>query len=272
MLDVHPPHEPTHTWKDFFIHVGTICVGLIIAVGLEQAVEYFHHRHQIAETREALAHEWEVNRHYYQRYLDVYRWENVAVANNMTVLQYLQSHPGTAQEKLPGVLTWIKGRALFAHAAWDEAQTSGVLNLMPADEVLRDQNRYSAFTDISNQERKAFDALNEAQQFLFSDPDPTHLTPLQIAKEIELTQRWMTEQYMQGILMAYMVNIEEPNFGSGPSYDELYANHHIVNPRPNGSLAEAYAATLDRLKAAGYPRNTIYLKPQPEKETNTPEK
>jgi hypothetical protein len=25
MLDVHPPHAPTHTWKDFFIHVATIC-------------------------------------------------------------------------------------------------------------------------------------------------------------------------------------------------------------------------------------------------------
>ncbi len=87
MLDVHPPHSPTHTWKDFFIHVGTICVGLLIAVGLEQTVEYFHHRHQIAETREALAHEWEVNQKQYQHYLDVYRWEAVAVANNMTVLQ-----------------------------------------------------------------------------------------------------------------------------------------------------------------------------------------
>jgi hypothetical protein len=33
MLDVHPPHEAAHTWKDFFIHVGTICVGLLIAIG-----------------------------------------------------------------------------------------------------------------------------------------------------------------------------------------------------------------------------------------------
>ena len=53
MLDVHPPHSPTHTWKDFFIHVGTICVGLLIAVGLEQAVEYFHRQHE----RHLLEHE-----------------------------------------------------------------------------------------------------------------------------------------------------------------------------------------------------------------------
>jgi hypothetical protein len=54
MLDVHPPHSPTHTWRDFFIHVATICVGLLIAVGLEQTVEAIHHRHLVAEARESL--------------------------------------------------------------------------------------------------------------------------------------------------------------------------------------------------------------------------
>jgi len=24
MLDVHPPHEAAHSWKDFFIHIATI--------------------------------------------------------------------------------------------------------------------------------------------------------------------------------------------------------------------------------------------------------
>ncbi len=42
MLDVHPPHHPTHTWKEFFIHIATICVGLLIAIGLEQSVEAVH--------------------------------------------------------------------------------------------------------------------------------------------------------------------------------------------------------------------------------------
>jgi hypothetical protein len=37
MLDVHVPH-PTHTWKDFFIHIATIVGDLLIAVGVEQLV------------------------------------------------------------------------------------------------------------------------------------------------------------------------------------------------------------------------------------------
>jgi hypothetical protein len=54
MLDVHPPHHPVHAWRDFFIHIATIVVGLLIAVGLEQTVEHFHHRHQLKELREGI--------------------------------------------------------------------------------------------------------------------------------------------------------------------------------------------------------------------------
>jgi hypothetical protein len=46
MLDVHPPHAPTHTWRDFLIHIATIVIGLLIAIGLEQSVEAIHHRHE----------------------------------------------------------------------------------------------------------------------------------------------------------------------------------------------------------------------------------
>ena len=48
MLDVHAPHEPIHTWKGFVIHIATITIGLLIAIGLEQLAEYVHHRHQAA--------------------------------------------------------------------------------------------------------------------------------------------------------------------------------------------------------------------------------
>lgn len=54
MLDVHPPHAPTHTWKDFLIHIATICVGLLIAVGLEQTVEAIHRHHERQELLAAL--------------------------------------------------------------------------------------------------------------------------------------------------------------------------------------------------------------------------
>ena len=54
MLDVHPAHHAASTWRDFFIHIITIVIGLLIAVGLEQTVEHFHHQHQLRELRQGL--------------------------------------------------------------------------------------------------------------------------------------------------------------------------------------------------------------------------
>jgi hypothetical protein len=55
MIEVHPPHEDVHTWRQFFIHIAAITIGLLIAIGLEQTVVYFHHRHQLQEARRELA-------------------------------------------------------------------------------------------------------------------------------------------------------------------------------------------------------------------------
>jgi hypothetical protein len=59
MLDVHPPHHSPNTWRDFFLHIATIVVGLLIAIGLEQTVEYIHHSHQRHQLQEDLRGESE---------------------------------------------------------------------------------------------------------------------------------------------------------------------------------------------------------------------
>ena len=54
MLEVHPPQQTVHSWRDFFIHIATIVVGLLIAIGLEQMVERIHERydHAVWDTAE----------------------------------------------------------------------------------------------------------------------------------------------------------------------------------------------------------------------------
>src|ERR1700678_2096583 len=61
MLDVHPAHHAANSWKEFFVHIATIVLGLLIAVGLEQTVEYVHHRRELSEARKALSEEKAVN-------------------------------------------------------------------------------------------------------------------------------------------------------------------------------------------------------------------
>jgi len=255
MLDVHPPHHAATTWRDFFIHIATIVIGLLIAIGLEQTVEYIHHRREIGETREALRLEREVNRKRFIRYCSNFQWETAALNNNMLVLTYLEQHPGTPQEKLPGVVYWGMGSSVFAHAAWDSAQQRGILPLMPQDEVLADQRFYGALQDVSNANDEEWLAMNAASAFTFKDPDPSHLSATRLAGIIDLTQNAMTKHFMQGNFMGHLHALDA-SFAPGPSDDELNQFHRRVTPAQPASsgLAPAHALTMQRLYAAGYPR------------------
>jgi hypothetical protein len=62
MLDVHPPEHGIHGIRDFFIHLLTITVGLLIALGLEAGVEALHHRNERKEAEATLRQELTQNR------------------------------------------------------------------------------------------------------------------------------------------------------------------------------------------------------------------
>jgi hypothetical protein len=49
MHEVHPLMHAAGSWRDFFVHIGTIAVGLLLALGLEQAVLAVHHYQQRLE-------------------------------------------------------------------------------------------------------------------------------------------------------------------------------------------------------------------------------
>ena len=62
MLDVHPPHHAATSWRDFFVHIATIVIGLLIVIALEQSVEAIHQHREAHQTRESLKREYTENR------------------------------------------------------------------------------------------------------------------------------------------------------------------------------------------------------------------
>ena len=62
MIDVHPPHKRIHGVGEFFLHLFTITVGLLIALALESAAEGVHHRHQRVEAETTIREEMTENR------------------------------------------------------------------------------------------------------------------------------------------------------------------------------------------------------------------
>ena len=55
-MDIHKP-KAAHNWREFAVEIGTIICGILIALGLEQAVDASRTHHEVTETREALKQE-----------------------------------------------------------------------------------------------------------------------------------------------------------------------------------------------------------------------
>jgi hypothetical protein len=139
-MEVHPPHHPLHSWKDFFIHIATITVGLLIAVGLEQSVEALHHRHQRHQLQEDLRAEAEQNRLVIARNLkmrDLEPWFDGAMeAVDKAVPQ--QGKMRLVLSKPPCIPGSVGTAAVryFApsEAVWTTAKESGLVALLPVEE------------------------------------------------------------------------------------------------------------------------------------------
>ena len=52
-MEIHKPHA-AKTWREFFIELGTIIAGILIALALEQTVEAIHWRHKVNDAAQAM--------------------------------------------------------------------------------------------------------------------------------------------------------------------------------------------------------------------------
>ena len=144
MFDVHPPREIVHTWKDFFIHIATIAVGLLIAIGLEQTVEYFHHRHQLQAARAQLSGEFDDNREVLRRNLDNIRTLQTELDGDVAVIRDYQSSHTPLKGKLDYSHTFVRP----PDGAWRSVSENGVLGLMPYAEMDAHNYFYETLRDV----------------------------------------------------------------------------------------------------------------------------
>ena len=144
MLDVHPPHEATHTWKDFFIHIATIVVGLLIAVGLEQSVEHIHHRHQAADARANIQNEISTN-------IETLHVNLQHLAEGKKQLEIcldaLNSKASDADVLTHLRYAWSLGKEL--DAAWQGAKVNGSLALIPPAQLGRASYLYGSNDNLT---------------------------------------------------------------------------------------------------------------------------
>ena len=162
MLDVHPPHHTPSTWRDFFIHIATIVIGLLIAVGLEQSIEAIHHHHQRRQLDEDLRVEAESNVNVIERDLRMQSLEAWFEQAQAAAAIPSQKQPIHFALPPPPCVTGSVGTATdryFApsEAVWTTARESGLVSLLPADQA-RFQTRLSHnYTLLAENRTKVYD-------------------------------------------------------------------------------------------------------------------
>jgi len=163
MLDVHPPHHAASTWRDFFIHIATIVIGLLIAVGLEQTVEAVHHSHQRHQLDEDLRIEAENNQHVIERDLHMQDLEPWFVQAQLRASATAPDH-GKLRFTLaqPPCIAGSVGTAAIRYfapseAVWTAARESGLVALLPADQARMEARLAHNYVLLSEDRDKVYD-------------------------------------------------------------------------------------------------------------------
>ena len=252
MLDVHPPHHAANTWRDFFIHIATIVLGLLIAIGLEQMVEHIHQYYELRETREALQRETEANRKDIAKDVHQWRWEMAELENNLIVLRYIKEHPGTPQSALPGVLEWVESPQRYESAVWDAAEQNGITRRMSPEEANHYRALYVGLKIFGQQGLDDWNAFNDAGRYRSFDADPTHMTPEDLDRTLQALQVNMEKHIQVGDSLALM-HSRLPELGSSLTYADILAFQPSPYEKVPAGLEAAYKITQDRLKTADKP-------------------
>jgi hypothetical protein len=251
MLDVHPPHSPTHTWKDFFIHIATIVIGLMIAVGIEQIVERIHQHEQVRQAREALDLERRQNILITQVVALLLRREHDTFSGDLASLRYLKAHPDARLTDLPAPIVWGLNSEALKDAAWKSLQGSPVAALLPTTELQADSKLYQQIEGVNSASELIWARLNRAGRYRFSTSNPKDLSPAELDAAIESMEEVLTAHFMASVALENLCRIEK-DFGFKPCIngEELNSWIHGI---PNSDLPKLYGASgqafLDRRAA-----------------------
>ena len=167
VIDVHPPHEPIHGWRDFFLHLVTITIGLLIALGLEGCVEWQHHRHLVHEAEASLRAEIISNENTLQSVLaDVHKQQNT-LKQDVILLDQMIKDPKAQIHQQMSLTYRLVG---FDDVSWKTAQNTGALAYMPYTRAQEYAGLYSLQDELDAAQKQGVrDAILGIGLFLNAD-------------------------------------------------------------------------------------------------------
>jgi hypothetical protein len=188
-LDLHKPHA-AKSWREFFIELGTIVTGILIALALEQAVEWWRDHRHVVDARANIRAEISAHLGLMARRSQT----EACVSRRLDEVAGLiaQASAGKAAQ----VPIWIGHPAVWpmSNGRYQSAVQSGSVSLMPSDEQAGYSNLYTAFAEYDateQDEQKAWAELRILEQ----QPATTPVSDWQLRSALEQarTARWQME-------------------------------------------------------------------------------
>jgi hypothetical protein len=181
MLDVHLPHGKLHDVKEFFLHLFTITIGLLIALGLEGWVEFEHHRHLAHQAEDGLraeiAHNSQQIGHRRQQIKDAQE----QLKADLKVLAALRTHPRAKSANM----SFATGMEGFDDVSWKNAQNTGVLAYMRYEDAQAFSDIYAEQDECLRMVRLQVEEITNSASLFIAHPDDWVPSPAQIDVETD---------------------------------------------------------------------------------------
>ncbi len=149
-MDIHKP-KPWHGIREFLKEYAIIVIGVLTALGAEQAVEWLHWRHEIAEAQNVLGRE---------------------ITYNIKALKRMDQQNSCLLERMDALAAWASGTGprpvgavrmplnyvLQTHA-WEVANTGQVTSHFPLETKILYADLFTRFDNLRdsiNDERRAW--------------------------------------------------------------------------------------------------------------------
>jgi hypothetical protein len=213
LLDVHPPHHAASGWRDFFTHLFTITIGLLIALSLEGLVDWQHNRHLVHEAEASLYGEIKSNAAGMDDTIADLHKQQAVLKQDVAVLKVItKTHEPPANSSLD-ITFHIR---TFDNVSWRTAQSTGALALMPYgqaeeySEIYGEQDMLAAAEQQAA--RDAIVGLGPLMNMSGSEKDPTEGKSAAVEEHVEVLQGQLllVDGLMKGLDKKYKQFLSEP--------------------------------------------------------------
>jgi hypothetical protein len=198
MLDVHLPHKTIDGVGEFLLHLFTITVGLLIAVGIEAAVERHQRRELAAEARDTMTAEIRKNSSNVADALKEIDEEQQTLKVNLAEVRKVQLDPKSSSSENANIDLSFHTTSL-EDTGWRTAQATGALAFMPYAE----SEKYTSIYRVEDEFLKNQDQLAEDESRMLGVIQKFHVGEGRLTKEAADA---MAEQF--GIWQGHLLTLK----------------------------------------------------------------